>query len=104
MRIEWSPRARHEIDAEMAWIAERRPIAAVRWLERTYSSVQRLSIFPSSGRRVPEFPRVGAREVVSGPYRVLYRIRRDRVVVLTMKHSREGVGAADLFTDRDERS
>jgi plasmid stabilization system protein ParE len=40
-----------------------------------------------SGRIVPEFNMPQIREVMEGPYRIIYHIGADRIEVLTVLHS-----------------
>jgi toxin ParE1/3/4 len=67
-------------------IAEDNPAAAIRIIERIRAAVERLGAFPAIGRpgRV-----AGTRElVVSGtPYIVPYRVRGERVQIITVLHS-----------------
>ena len=57
---------------------EARIRAAVRWLGQ----------FPESGRTVPEAPHGPYRELIVGPYRVIYRYHRERnqIAVLAIVH------------------
>ena len=55
--------------------------------ERIVSSVDRLSIFPLSGRVVPELADPMLREVINAPYRIVYRVRDDVLEILTVVHS-----------------
>ena len=68
--------------------AEGRPAAAKRLAEKIRDSVLRLRAFPNSGRPVPEFPSAGYREVIVSPYRVVYELTENRVVVLRVWHGR----------------
>ena len=45
---------------------------------------------------VPEKLREDLREVLHGAYRVIYRIDLDRVVILTVRHSRRLLDLRDL--------
>jgi toxin ParE1/3/4 len=60
----------------------------------TRRSIQ-ISQQPMSGRKVPEFNMDHIREVIEGPYRIIYRIRPERVDVLAVLH-----GARDLFREK----
>lgn len=55
--------------------------------ERLFAAVERLVEFPLSGRIVPELEEASLREVVSPPYRIVYRVRADLVEILTVVHS-----------------
>jgi mRNA-degrading endonuclease RelE of RelBE toxin-antitoxin system len=45
---------------------------------------------------VPEVKRKSVKEVIVGQYRVIYRIKRDEVAVLTVRHSRQRLKRADF--------
>ena len=47
-------------------------------------AVRRLAVFPSSGRAVPEVGRDDLREIILDGYRIVYQIRGDRIVVVTV--------------------
>jgi addiction module RelE/StbE family toxin len=55
--------------------------------ERLFAAVDRLVEFPLSGRIVPELDGTSFREVISQPYRIVYRVRADIVAILTVVHS-----------------
>jgi len=50
--------------------------------------VNDLAAFPSSGRIVPEIGIERYREVIVRPYRVIYEIRENDLVILRVRHSR----------------
>ena len=45
--------------------------------------------FEHSGRCVPEITRKDIRELIYGNYRVIYRIDKDVISILTVRHSRQ---------------
>ena len=96
MRIVWSPRFDAELESEGDWIARERPLVALAIVKRMQRATERLVRFPFSGRRVPEFPRLPVREVIVPPYRIVYVPEPGRVLLLTLKHSRELLTANDL--------
>ena len=89
MRVTWSHTARAWVKQEAASIRRERPIAADRWLERMEAAVSRLTLFPFSGRTVPEYPDAPVREVVTGGYRIIYEVKPDRVRIVQVLHSRQ---------------
>jgi addiction module RelE/StbE family toxin len=68
--------------------AEGRPRAARRLAERIQRRVVALETHPLSGRRVPEFPASGYREVIVAPYRIVYVLTDDKIIVLRVWHGR----------------
>jgi toxin ParE1/3/4 len=96
VRITWSPLALERVGDIAEWIARNSAPAAERWVEEVFASVRHLERFPQSGRAVPELSRIDIREVLHGPYRVIYRIEPDQVAVLTVRHGRRLLRPEDL--------
>jgi plasmid stabilization system protein ParE len=88
VRIIWSPLAEKRAAEAYEYMARDRPSAAERWLDRLLDQVGLLASLPDRGRAVPELHRPDVRELVVGPYRVIYRRDPQRVVILTIRHGR----------------
>jgi toxin ParE1/3/4 len=56
--------------------------------KRIIKRIERLKLFPLSGRMVPEAREKTYREVVVGSYRVLYRLIATECRILTIVHSK----------------
>lgn len=87
-RLVWLARASAERDAQILYIAERRPNAAVRADDAIQNAVDRIARFPESARpgRTP-----GTRELVvpRTSFVIIYRIASDAVVILRLLHQRQ---------------
>ena len=85
MRVEWLPEAERNFGAQLDWIAQQNPWAALDIGEAVLAAVGRLADHPAMGRpgRV-----AGTRGlvVVRTPYIVVYRIEASVVVVLRVLH------------------
>jgi plasmid stabilization system protein ParE len=57
--------------------------------------VEKLKSFPRIGRRVPEADEETIRELLYHNYRIIYRIRKDFVEIITVVHGRRDLGAFD---------
>ena len=86
MRIRLTPRAGADLDAIGRYVAAESPRAAVEQLAAIRAAIEALVDFadlghPSypKGRRVRTVPRL--------PYRVLYRVIGDEIVVLHIRHT-----------------
>ena len=88
MKIVWSPLALERVNDIADYIAETSVEAAKVWLIDIFGAVDRLQEFPESGRVVPEVNRPNIRELVFKNYRVIYRIERKQVSILTVRHGR----------------
>ncbi len=91
----FTPAAREQFLAALAYIAVDDPAAARRLRERAAESLSRLAEFPESGRVLPEFPDLPFREVVVAPYRFFYRVKDDVVWVVAAWHSTQLPGQPD---------
>jgi len=95
----WSRTAELDLLAILETIAQDRPAAAQRAFERIRASTTTLSRFPARGRRVPELARHGlraCREIVAAPWRVVYRVDRECILVVAVIDGRRDVEHALL--------
>ncbi len=96
MRIVWSPLALDRVGEIADYIARENVSAASSWSDAVFAKVKRLARFPRSGRTLPEIRLEGIRELIHGEYRIIYRIERDRVSVLTVRHGKRKLARRDL--------
>lgn len=89
MRIVWSPLAVDRVAEIADYIAQDNPDAAAQWVEATFAAVGRLETFPESGRMVPEIRRKDFRELMHGNYRIVYRIEKEQISILTVRHAKQ---------------
>ena len=87
MRLVWTRPALADVLHIRDHIAQDSPRYARVVAERIVSSVDRLSVFPLSGRVVPELADPTLREVIDAPYRIVYRVLNDALEILTVVHS-----------------
>ena len=89
MKIVWSALALERVNEIADYIAENSVEAAKVWLMDIFGAVDRLKEFPESGRAVPEVKRPNLRELIFKNYRVIYRIERKQVAILTVRHGKQ---------------
>ena len=87
MTIIWTRRAIADVQAIKQFIAQDSPHAAQLVAQRLVAAVDRLTMFPESGRIVPELADPQIREVVQGSYRIVYRLLGQQAHILTVHHS-----------------
>jgi plasmid stabilization system protein ParE len=85
-RVVFVRRARRQLDAQIAYVAERNPAAAQRLRERVAAAQQQLADFPQSAPRADS---PGARRLVVTPYVLTYRQRGTVVEIIDVRHSRQ---------------
>jgi len=100
-RVEWAEIARGDLRRIIAYVLETSPEAAGRLLEKIEEKTTALKSMPWRGRMVPELARLQIREyreLQVPPYRVIYRVAEQRVLVLGVFDSRRNL--EDLLLDR----
>jgi len=85
--IKWTPQSLDDIEAIANFIARDSNYYALMFTEKVFGSVERLKLFPESGRMVPELNRKKIREIIFGNYRIIYRTKGELVEILTIYHS-----------------
>ena len=86
MRIRFTPTARAEFLAAIEYNGKDKPGAAVQFRRKAEKALRRLSKFPDSGRKLPEFPDLPFREVVVPPYRFFYRVEQKTMWIVAVWH------------------
>ena len=89
MIVTWSAEAQAQLAAIHEHVAEDAPQDADALIRRLVDRVGQLETVPNSGRRVPEYPDDDLREVLSRPYRIIYRQNDGSVEVVTVMHYRQ---------------
>jgi plasmid stabilization system protein ParE len=96
MIVFWTSTAEEHLDSIYSYIAKDSPQFAKRMVDRlTHRSIQ-ISEFPLSGRSVPEYEMEQIRQVIEGPFRIIYYIKPDQIDVLAVIHV-----AQDAFGESD---
>lgn len=89
MNIVWSPLAIDKASEIADYIAKDKPSAAEEWLNTLFAKVERLETSPKIGRKVPEINSELFRELIYGNYRIIYRIAKEQIEILTIHHGRQ---------------
>ena len=97
MRVHWTETAEDHLDAIYAYIAQDSEQYALNMVDRLTRRSQQIADFPLSGRRVPEYDFDQVREVIEGPYRIIYHIGPEQVDVLAVLH-----GSRDVLRSAEE--
>ncbi len=100
MKIVWSPLAIEKVSEIAGRIAEDDMQAALDWVNTIFEAVKRLEQFPESGRVVPEVKRKSIREVLQGAYRIIYRVKKEELAILTVRHGKQRLRRADLGEEK----
>ena len=86
-RLRWTPQALDDIEAICKFIARDSNHFAHLFANKIFEKTKSLESFPIAGRIVPEFDKETIREILHGNYRIIYRILKNEVQVLTVYYS-----------------
>ena len=89
MRIIWSPLAVERISEIADYIAQDNYNASIKWVDNIFKNIEQLNEFPESGRVVPEINREDIRELIYSNYRIIYRIEKHVVSILTIRYMKQ---------------
>ena len=87
VRLNWTRQAAEDIESICEFISKDSFQYARMFAQDVINAIQRLEIFPLSGRIVPELSDNNIREIILGNYRIIYRNKPDTVEILTIYHS-----------------
>jgi len=85
-QVRWTPQAADDLNAIAEFISQDSPRYSSLFVLDVLHAVDRLNQFPKSGRVVPEINDPLIREIILGSYRIIYRVRKDFVEILTVFH------------------
>ena len=91
MKIVWTEPALCDLEGIRDYIRKDSEFYAQRFVEKIFAAVENLGRFPEIGRPVPEADDENIRELIYRDYRIMYRLEKKRVLILTVIH-----GARDL--------
>jgi plasmid stabilization system protein ParE len=86
-RLVWSPTAADNFEKAVEYIATNSKYYAVLFTRKILELTQSLELFPKIGRIVPEYADNNLRELLYGAYRIVYRIKKNLVEIVTLAHS-----------------
>ena len=78
----WTQAALGDLNEIAEYIDVSNPTAARKLVANVMSALERLELFPESGRLVYELDDLGCREVLVNPCRVIYKVSDAQVYVL----------------------
>jgi len=84
IKLRWTTQAVEDVEAIRKFIANDSDDYADLVVARLVEAVERLELFPRSGRIAPELADPQLREIIESPYRTVYRVFDESVEVLTV--------------------
>jgi len=91
MILFWSTPAIEDLTGIRDYIAKGSQYYAADFIQRILQTVEKLEQFPELGRRIPEIDDPKGRELIFQNYRILYRLKSDRIDVAAVIHGRQDI-------------
>jgi plasmid stabilization system protein ParE len=85
-KIRWSPRAASNFEDVCNYIAKDSEYYAALFAKKVNAVVKAIPQFPEAGRIVPEYRDETLREKIYENYRIVYRLKREFVEIVTICH------------------
>ncbi len=95
MKICWTEEALRRLSEIESYIAQGSPENAIRFVVKLVQRTKALTVFPQSGRLVPEFKTGDFRELIEGNYRIVYKIKDQLIEIYTVFEGHK------LLTEKD---
>jgi len=77
-----------DLEEVIAWFTEQGiPEAGRKLVEKVIVQTERLTLYPDSGRVVPEFAMKDLREIIHPPFRIVYRREKRKVLIVRIWRS-----------------
>ncbi|MBD8685572.1 MULTISPECIES: type II toxin-antitoxin system RelE/ParE family toxin [unclassified Rhizobium] len=101
MKLVVSPLARDYIKSEAAYLRKRSPQAALHFRDDLARLRNNLLQYPHIGHEAEDLPIAGIRRFVMGVYLVDYEVRRNEIVILTVRHGQQKPPSLTIDDDFD---
>ena len=86
MKIEWTEPAISDLRHIRDYIAKDSEYFSARFIEKIINRIDVLPDFPEMGRVVTKTGDKGIRELICQKYRIMYRIEKERILILAIIH------------------
>ena len=86
MKVQWTINAIGHLTNLYEYIGLNSPTYAKRTVDKITLRSEQITDQPYSGRKVPEYDAEDIRELIEKPYRIIYRIKPDRIDVVAVIH------------------
>ena len=84
MKIAWTNEALERLAGIEDYISKDSPERAARFVDQLIEHAESLRDTPRAGRTVPEVAQPDIRELIFKKYRIVYRVKKDRIEILTV--------------------
>ena len=86
VEVRWTLQAAQDLESIVEFISKNSLHYARLFAIDVFRTIDRIAAFPASGRIVPEIGDHQIRETITGSYRLVYRLKENRIEMLTIFH------------------
>ena len=86
MKVIWSDQAKEQLGSIFNFASRTSELYAQRLINRLVARADLLGDFPEMGRINPKLQELEVRELIEAPYRIFYRIEREKVEIIGVVH------------------
>jgi addiction module RelE/StbE family toxin len=94
-KVVWSPEAVEDIESIVEYISRDSEFYATSVVTKIIDLVETLDKFPLIGRVIPELNDESIRERFVYSYRVIYRVEKERILILAIVHGKRLLRSID---------
>jgi plasmid stabilization system protein ParE len=88
IRVVVAESTRRDLAEILDYVKVDSPRSARKLIQEIYKRFNKLPSFPKLGRIIPEIGDSFLREIVVGPYRMMYRLEENKLIVLRILHGK----------------
>lgn len=96
MKVQWTHVAYRRLEEIYSYIEKDSPANAAKWADKLLKRIEGIKDFPKAGRAVPELESTKVRELVFGNYRIIYKIKGESAIIMTIRHFKQILPLQDL--------
>lgn len=97
MKVIWSQESLNQLIEIEIFIAKDGSDRAAKFINKLINRGERVKDYPYKGRIVPEFSLNEIREVFEKTYRIVYKISKDQIEILTVFEGHQMLKSGGLF-------
>lgn len=100
MKVIWTKESFKHIAEIEDYISKDSPDKAIKFINKLINRGESLAKFPTKGRIVPEFSVPEIREIFEQNYRIVYRITKTRIEILTVFEGHRLIRVKEIFKNK----
>ena len=102
-KVVWTNEVYEDIESTAEYISRDSPFYASAFVEEVLLAGKSLNRFPGRGRRVPEVNDDNICEIFVKKYRLIFKIKKDQIIILALIHGARDLAALWEEDQRDKK-